>query len=604
MALIYFGLNWEWLIALFLTPLFWFPGWWTWFALGFFILLKIGRWRIQGRFWHFNFFDLAVALLFLSALIGYGVALDSRLSLNRLGSLLAGIVIYTSVRASLTAPKIQKGGAFGLTLLGIGVAVGSLLGTDWGRGDLIKIPFIYDNLPHLFGNVFGSGVSAEQEINPRVVAGTLVLLVPFAWVLALSHQLTKLQRGLAIPVALFLTFVLLLTQAPTAIGGILLAVILYGLISKIPPKFLALVLAGFSSLIGLAVWFGGGGLLGLLSSSTEPGVRIVFRLEMWLRAFDMLGDRPFTGIGLNNFPLILEKYYPTYSLGAESHAHNLFLQTALDGGILGLAALFLLLFFLASAVKTAWKFNPTARPLIGAGAIATLAWLFYGVAESITLAHKPALFLWLIWGMLLNLAYPRNPILLQPRFLVVKPKLILSGVIFTAVALGLIFGWHKLNQNLAIIETQNALKSNQVGAISQASATWQTFNNPVMPSAATLELQARLAIAKGDYAQATTDLTRVVELDQDNPTAKYIPAEWNIWKKEPNLLPAPQARLYRQWQVRYPTDPFAYARLAVYHFKTCQTSKGQLNLEEGISATASPYLKHLLANKAALTSRC
>ncbi|MER3513799.1 MAG: hypothetical protein C4310_04935, partial [Chloroflexota bacterium] len=71
------------------------------------------------------------------------------------------------------------------------------------------------------------------------------------------------------------------------------------------------------------------------------------RLELWSRALEAIADYPFTGIGMGTFDHVIPLRYPYVLLaGAElavPHAHNLFLQVAVDLGLPGLIAFVALL---------------------------------------------------------------------------------------------------------------------------------------------------------------------------------------------------------------------------------------------------------------------
>ena len=82
----------------------------------------------------------------------------------------------------------------------------------------------------------------------------------------------------------------------------------------------------------------------LVSDATEAVVgnlgSLGFRQEVWRAALWGIADFPFTGMGLGTFREIARVLYPlnvspTYDI---AHAHNHFLQTGLDLGLLGLVA--------------------------------------------------------------------------------------------------------------------------------------------------------------------------------------------------------------------------------------------------------------------------
>jgi O-antigen ligase len=73
------------------------------------------------------------------------------------------------------------------------------------------------------------------------------------------------------------------------------------------------------------------------------------RLMIWSRAVHGIRDFPFTGMGMNTFREVMPVLYPLFTSGTDieiPHAHNEFLQAALDLGIPGLIA-FIALYIVA-----------------------------------------------------------------------------------------------------------------------------------------------------------------------------------------------------------------------------------------------------------------
>jgi putative inorganic carbon (HCO3(-)) transporter len=127
-----------------------------------------------------------------------------------------------------------------------------------------------------------------------------------------------------------------------------------------------------------------------------------FRQDLWPWAVQAIGDFPYTGIGLGSFREAGRRLYPlpispTFDF---AHAHNVFLQTALDVGIPGLIAYIALLLVSTAA---AWQTAKKDRALRAAsvGLLSSLAaFHIYGLADALALGSKPAVLLWAVFGLL------------------------------------------------------------------------------------------------------------------------------------------------------------------------------------------------------------
>lgn len=77
-----------------------------------------------------------------------------------------------------------------------------------------------------------------------------------------------------------------------------------------------------------------------LQQSTQTS--LTRRMDIWRLSLEMIGRNPLTGIGLGNYEAVFTASFPTLPLSqgriAPPHAHNLFLQLALDLGLPGLLA--------------------------------------------------------------------------------------------------------------------------------------------------------------------------------------------------------------------------------------------------------------------------
>jgi putative inorganic carbon (HCO3(-)) transporter len=127
-----------------------------------------------------------------------------------------------------------------------------------------------------------------------------------------------------------------------------------------------------------------------------------FRQEVWRWGITAEQDFPFTGTGLGTYRRVARRFYPLnvapdYDI---SHAHNLYLQTALDVGLPGL------IIYLASiilAVVMAWqtaKRSERLRPFAIGFLSVLAAFHIFGLTDALALGSKTTLVFWMLLGML------------------------------------------------------------------------------------------------------------------------------------------------------------------------------------------------------------
>jgi O-antigen ligase len=123
------------------------------------------------------------------------------------------------------------------------------------------------------------------------------------------------------------------------------------------------------------------------------------RVELWSRALAAIQAFPLTGLGLNGFRQALPVLFPLFIIppGFDvSHAHNQFLQAALDLGLPGLVALvalFLGAFSLLASARRAVR-RADWRLLAEGLAAALAAHLVFGMADAIAFGARVHIFFW------------------------------------------------------------------------------------------------------------------------------------------------------------------------------------------------------------------
>jgi putative inorganic carbon (HCO3(-)) transporter len=382
-------------------PVLLFPGVWSLLGVALIALTWVCRWLSRGHLSVRTGMDVPILFIMVMALVGLVPSVAPELSLNRLCLYFLGVSLFYGMANGLRTERQIHYAGIALVLLGLAVAVSSLLGTDWSIGTLIDVPAIYGRLPGPFiRGLPGSGVIEEYDLfNPRVVAGALAMIlpVPLAYLVCGKGWKLRLLSGLT---ALVMATVLLLTQAPQGLLGLAAALLLIAVwrsrwfLPGLALGLLGLLLAWKSLAVGQTVGHS-------LSQGTLDALNfgLYSRLVNGAWGIAMVRDMPFTGAGLNTFP-VLDSLYSGGG-GHAPHAHNVLIQTAVDLGVPGLLGLLALLGTFAYTMLCAYRASrqPNQRALLIGICGAVLAWLTYGLLDSITLGHKPAMALWVMLGL-------------------------------------------------------------------------------------------------------------------------------------------------------------------------------------------------------------
>jgi putative inorganic carbon (HCO3(-)) transporter len=247
-----------------------------------------------------------------------------------------------------------------------------------------------------------------ETINPNILAGAIVVLLPLVVALAVGApdaaaplRLNRWLRGALWMLAGVIVAVVVLAAsrgALLAVGAGLLVVTVWRW-----PRLLWAAPLVLLALVGMLVWVGPATLLAHLGSGGAVG-GLDERLEIWSRALYALQDFAFTGVGLGHFNRVIPLLYP-YFLIAPSvdipHAHNLVLQVGIDLGIPGLIAwlaMLLTVFVLLSSVFYRRPQDVTAT--LAAGTLGGLAaMLVHGVLDAPLWGVKLAFTPWLLFAL-------------------------------------------------------------------------------------------------------------------------------------------------------------------------------------------------------------
>ncbi|MBN2148906.1 MAG: O-antigen ligase family protein [Anaerolineales bacterium] len=591
---------------LLIAPLLLFPrGVLPFLALGLALLVLLWRWAVLG--WpQMRVEDVPLFILLGMALLGLGISVDQALSWPRLWSIVLGALIFFELRRSLRPSQQAAWIVIALALAGLGMAGISLVGTDWDNVRFVDLPWLYDQLPTLVRGLPGSGVQSTSDLfNPRWVGITMGVLAP-CFLPLLAWRERPWLRLLAAVVFLVDIGTLLLTQSIQGLLGLLAGSFIVLLF--INRRFWLLLPAGVLAAVGLTVWLGPDRVgMALLSMDNPGGAAIALRLDIWSRAWAMLLDMPFTGIGLNTFPLIQSQFYTGYLIGPEPHAHNLYLQTALDLGLPGLVAfLWFVTVWVVQVLRRLGSEPISGYRLLLIGALAgVVSYLAHGAMDAMMLGAKPSFVVWALLGIGAALPAP------QPTAAKTKPL----TLAFAWLALPLAFGLVALLRpasvfmNLGALQTQSALYPFPLAQI--LPGTDLTAPQANLERALGLEpslrqahlLLGRIASLQGDFPAALQHYSQRVALDMDDPLANYDPAQKIQQWLDPQSSPDPAAelgRIYQAWNTRFPERAEGYLlKYLLASQYQADPGRGQALLQAGLQANAQPLglLEYLLEVK-------
>jgi len=319
-----------------------------------------------------------------------------------------GLVTYGVTVALIDSPR-RLSQAFGLlSLLGLAITLIGAAGTNWSISKLAAISALSGSIPTAPALSLAL-IGAPGGIHPNEVAGMLTLYVPplFGFVLfgGRAAVLARPRRAFSILIGIVLSLMaiyLALSLSRAALLGLGVAVIL--LLWMRRREWGAAAVGAIPLAVLGAYFFLPSGMLDAIVSSalstfTGSGET---RTEIWRQAVQAIANAPLTGIGLANFPVIFRYniYLPPNWPFPIVHAHNVFLQAALDLGLPGAVAFALLL------ADIAWHALRAGRRLEGAAAgvccglgAALLAFGVFGMFDAIQLTSPIAWLIWYVIGM-------------------------------------------------------------------------------------------------------------------------------------------------------------------------------------------------------------
>jgi len=323
------------------------PGPLVWVGLSMIAIPWLLRWLFNGAPTKATLLDAPLVFLLLAMGIGLGISVCPATTLRQLLVLVAGMAIYYGLVNGLRSNTTVWLGVVVWLICGMLLGFVLLVQFAWLRSGSALSPLLqeYDWLGSIAPD------ASSLWLDPGIIAGVLSMVVPVIAALVVAVWQTYSERHVAlrwvmVGAVIELTIILVACVVLARSWGELVAI---GLTALLLPCLcsrhwrLFLASLGTATILALALfWFIGTPFLQSLLP-LRAWLRPIYpsRWEVWTRALYMIEAYPFTGIGMGVFAIIAQNNFPYFDAGLSQlpHAHNLYLQTALDGGLLAALAL-------------------------------------------------------------------------------------------------------------------------------------------------------------------------------------------------------------------------------------------------------------------------
>ncbi|NJN98068.1 MAG: O-antigen ligase family protein [Anaerolineales bacterium] len=302
------------------------------------LLPWLAHWLVWGWPTRRTYMGGALALLVVSTPVGIWASYDPALSWPLLWDPCFGRVslFFAFINTQVSPHWLTTG------LIGVAVLFAFYFVGQYDHFHYLEESGWLADLGRLTGSILPSFVFFTPHPNAAAsfLESSLLLSLVLVWQ---ARGNKKLIWGGA---AALIAYGLLISASRGAWVGLVIAVSLWA-IPLIPHRNLRWIISGIVVIAVLAGIYGITQIIlsesppSFLSSTVDTGVS---RLTLYRNSLYLLGDYPFTGIGLGDtFGMVYSRYQLLIHVPYLTYSHNLFLSVGLGLGLLGLAALIWLL---------------------------------------------------------------------------------------------------------------------------------------------------------------------------------------------------------------------------------------------------------------------
>ncbi|HYD32783.1 MAG TPA: O-antigen ligase family protein [Azospirillaceae bacterium] len=355
-----------------------------------------------------------VAATFLVSGLSLFHATDTVVALDLLEALAKDILLLVVLMLLLT--DVRRFHLVAWTWIGAGILLGSLVAFQYftgAFGDLFY-GFGHATVEHIAGKVNSWRLSGPLP-DPNYFAQVMLFVVPLAmdrlahgrrrplrlialWgvVACLLAIMFTFSRGALLSLGLYFALLVWMRRPSPKLVGVM-AVAGLAVVAVMPAEYHDRM----SSLVDTLLSLGSG------NGSTDPAV--AGRLGEMMGAWYMFADNPLLGVGIGHYPLSFQQVTLDHGLmlrGADRSAHSLYMQTAAEKGVIGLAVLFWLLATVAGNVIRTWRALRAAGDVGSARLVAAFGLGFLAFMVASAFLHDAfSRYFWSIVGI--GLALPQ-----------------------------------------------------------------------------------------------------------------------------------------------------------------------------------------------------
>lgn len=371
-------------------------------AFALIVLMWLARWRVTGALTRRTLFDVPILLLLAWLPVSFSVTVDPALSLPKVYGILLGVAFFYAITNAIRTRDDLQRATLWLVLACAGITLVGLVGTDWAQDKIVSAAFIYDHLPRV---IQGIPRSIAGGVARNGVGGTLAFTIPLLAALAFGRTTDDRRPSSVIShrssvIVLVLSLITLaLTQSRGGILGTLAGLLVVAVWRE---RRIAWLIGAGALALGAFVALGyGNALLEFVWRMDARHATLASRWEVWQRGLMMVRDFPYTGIGIGTYNTIAHLLYPFFIAAPDEvvpHAHNQFLQVAVDLGIPGLIAYIGLLSAFGVSAWRAYHIQHEARALVIGLVAGMIAHHVFGLTDAFMLGTKPGIVMWVFFA--------------------------------------------------------------------------------------------------------------------------------------------------------------------------------------------------------------